>query len=438
MLGSMAEGNEKQLAWEVLSASRRRSIRFIVLVALVLRLTVITVGHTYRITPRRDHFQFGWEMGRLARSIASGQGFSSPTDLPSGPSAWAPPLYPYILAAVFKLFGIYSLLSAWVILAFNSVFGALTCFPLYRIGQRMYGESVGRAAAWTWALFPYAIYWPVRVVWETSLSTFLLTLALLWTLEMGDGPPRLGRWISFGVLWGLIILTNTALLAVLPFCLMWLLYRRPQPVRQIPGMVVCGLVVALLVSPWLIRNYEVLGKFVFVRDNLPLEMHMANNDRFTGLWTRNEHPGNDPVAMRRFQELGELAFMEEKQREFRQFVREHPADFVKFTLERALYFWIGTPQVTVVNGYDLLVARHTGFLIMTVLAFSGLCRSFRSRKAGSFLMASYLLVYPLPYYLVNPFARYKHPIEPEMILLTVYLLWEARGVEVNWPWKHSR
>jgi len=209
-------------------------------------------------------------------------------------------------------------------------------------------------------------------------------------------------------------------------------------VRQIPGMVVCGLVVALLVSPWLIRNYEVLGKFVFVRDNLPLEMHMANNDRFTGLWTRNEHPGNDPVAMRRFQELGELAFMEEKQREFRQFVREHPADFVKFTLERALYFWIGTPQVTVVNGYDLLVARHTGFLIMTVLAFSGLCRSFRSRKAGSFLMASYLLVYPLPYYLVNPFARYKHPIEPEMILLTVYLLWEARGVEVNWPWKHSR
>ena len=37
-----------------------------------------------------------------------GQGFSSPTDLPTGPSAWAPPVYPYILAGVFKLFGIYS------------------------------------------------------------------------------------------------------------------------------------------------------------------------------------------------------------------------------------------------------------------------------------------------------------------------------------------
>ena len=92
------------------------SIFFIVLVAFLLRLAVITIGHTYRITPRRDHFQFGWEMGRIARSIATGQGFSSPTDLSTGPSAWAPPVYPYILAGVFKLFGVYSNLSGWVIL----------------------------------------------------------------------------------------------------------------------------------------------------------------------------------------------------------------------------------------------------------------------------------------------------------------------------------
>src|SRR5437667_12189096 len=99
-----------------------RSIFFIVLVAFLLRLAVITIGHTYRITPRRDHFQFGWEMGRLARCIAQGQGFNSPTDLDSGPSAWTAPVYPYILAGVFKLFGIYSHFSAWVILMFNSLF----------------------------------------------------------------------------------------------------------------------------------------------------------------------------------------------------------------------------------------------------------------------------------------------------------------------------
>jgi 4-amino-4-deoxy-L-arabinose transferase-like glycosyltransferase len=409
------------------------SILFIVLIALLLRLAVITIGHTYRITPRRDHFQYGWEMGRLARSIATGQGFSSPTDLPTGPSAWAPPLYPYILAGVFKMFGVYSALSAWVILTFNSIFASLTCWTLYRIAERMYGVSVARATAWTWAVFPYAMYWPVRVVWETSLTAFLLSLALLLTLQMADEPPRPRMWILFGLLWGVIALTNTAVLSMLPFCLLWLLYQLPRRPQQLVGAALCVLTAALVVSPWLLRNYGVFGKFIFVRDNLPLEMYEANNDQSAGLWTRNEHPGNNPEAMRRFQELGELGFMAEKQQEVRQFIREHPGRFIRFTLERSVYFWIAPPQAAILAGYDLMISRHTNFLLAAVFAFAGLWLTIRNRTRGAFLLACFLLIYPFPYYLVMPFPRYKHPIEPEMIMLIVYLFWEARKIQLRWP-----
>ena len=407
------------------------SIFFIVLVALLLRLAVITIGHTYRITPRRDHFQFGWEVGRIARSIARGEGFSSPTDLPTGPSAWAPPVYPYILAGAFRLLGVYSNLSALVILTFNSIFSALTCLTLYQIAEKIYGAAVARATAWTWALFPYAIYYPVRVVWEMSFSAFLLSSAFLLTLRMADEPPRRQTWIGFGLLWGVIALTNTAILSMLPFCLLYIVSRLPR--QQVVGVALCVLTAGLLVSPWLVRNYTVFGKFVFVRDNLPLEMHMANNDQSAGLWTRSEHPGNDLEAMRRFQELGEIRFMEEKQHEVREFIREHPGQFLRFTLERIVYFWIGPPQANIVAGYDLMIARHVAFLLPAVLAFAGLCLTLRNGKQGGFLLACFLLVYPLPYYLVNPFPRYKHPIEPEIILLAVYLFWEASRVQVHWP-----
>ena len=408
------------------------SIYFIVLVAFVLRLAVITIGHTYRITPRRDHFQFGWEMGRIARSIATGQGFSSPTDLPTGPSAWAPPVYPYLLAGVFKLFGIYSNLSAWIILAFNSIFSALTCLTLYRIAERIYGVTVARATAWTWALFPYAIYWPVRVVWEMSLSAYLLSLALLLTFRMADAPSRPRMWIGFGLLWGLLALTNTAVLSLLPFCLLYLLWRLPRK-SQLVGTAMCLVAAGLLVSPWLVRNYAVFGKFVFVRDNLPLELHMANNDRSDGLWTRGEHPGNDPDAMLRFQELGETRFMAEKQQQLRDFIRDHPREFLGFTLERTIYFWIGPPQADIVAGYDLMIARHLMFILPAIFAFAGLWLTLRKRLRGGFLLACCLVIYPLPYYLVNPFPRYKHAIEPEMILLVVFLFWEASGVQMRWP-----
>lgn len=402
------------------------------LIALCLRLAVILIGHTYRITPRRDHFQFGWEMGRLARSIALGQGFSSPTDLATGPSAWAPPVYPYILAGVFKLFGIYTPASAFVILTFNSIFAALTCLTLYRIAERMYGVPVARASAWSWAVFPYAIYWPTRVVWETSFTAFLLSLALLLTLRMGDEPPRWRAWIAFGFLWGLILLTNTAVVSMMPFCLLWLVYRRPRRM-QLAGAALSVLILLLVATPWLVRNYEVFGKVIFIRDNLPLEMYEANNDQSQGLWTRNEHPGNDPEAMRRFQELGELGFMTEKREQVHHFIHEHPGRFFEFTLERAAYFWIAPPQATIVAGYDLMISRHVNFALAAVLAFAGLWLTIRNRKPGGFLLACFLLIYPLPYYLVNPFVRYKHPIEPEMILLIVYVFYEASQVQIHWP-----
>ncbi len=400
---------------------------FIFVVALTLRLAVLGLGHTYRINPRGDHFQFGWEMGRIARSLALGQGFSSPIDVPTGPSAWTPPLYPFILAAIFKVFGIYSHASAWIILAFNSLFGALTCFTIHKIGDRIYGPGVARAASWTWAVFPYMIYWPVRVVWETSLSAFLLSLALLATIRMADRPPRTRAWLWFGFLWGIIALTNTALLSMLPFLLLWVLYRSEHRLREFAQMCFCGLVIVAIIAPWLARHYSVFGKFIFIRDNLPLELEVANNQNSDGLWTRREHPGNDPESMRRFQELGELGFMQEKQQEFRQFVRNHPDRFAAFTLKRALYFWIGTPQNATVGGHNLLPLRHLSFFLASALAFLGLWISWRKHKFAVFLFACFLIIYPLPYYLVYPFPRYKHAIEPEMILLIVYAIWEMRA-----------
>jgi 4-amino-4-deoxy-L-arabinose transferase-like glycosyltransferase len=410
----------------------RRSVWFVVLVAFVLRLAVITIGHTYRITPRRDHFQFGWEMGRLARSIAQGHGFSSPTDLDSGPSAWTAPVYPYILGGIFKAFGVYSAASAWMILTFNSIFAALTCWTVFRIAERIFGNTVARWSAWIWAVFPYLIYWPVRVVWEASFSTFLLTLGLWMAIRIADATStkRL-HWICFGLLWGLIALTNTALIILLPFLIGWMLFLQKSRPAEVGGAVICLTVFLLCLVPWTIRNYGTFGRFILIRDNLSLELYEANNQASSGLWTRSEHPGNDPATMRRFQELGEIRFMDEKKNQLHEFIREHPAEFLKFTAERAWYFWAAPPQATVVHGYDFRIARHAQFFLAALFSFAGLALMFLRRNPYRWLLAPFLLIYPLPYYLVNPFPRYKHPVEPVMLLLIVFVISEAQSVKLR-------
>ena len=128
-----------------------------VVTALAVRLVVMGFVYTSQLDPAQDHWAFGCEMGRVARSIVTGQGFSSPYTQPTGPTALLPPVYPFLLACVFKLFGIYTTASALAILTLNNLFSSFTCLPVFLIARRVFGLRVASWAGWTWAFFPYSV-----------------------------------------------------------------------------------------------------------------------------------------------------------------------------------------------------------------------------------------------------------------------------------------
>src|ERR1700738_2618087 len=131
-------------------ASLSRSPYVMIAAALVLRLIVMCFTYSIQMNPSRDHWVFGWETGRVARSIPTGHGFSSPYSEPTGPTALIPPLYTYLVAGVFKLFGIYTTSSALVLLTLNNIFSALTCLPVFLIARRAFAEHVAVWAGWIW------------------------------------------------------------------------------------------------------------------------------------------------------------------------------------------------------------------------------------------------------------------------------------------------
>ena len=167
-----------------------------IVVALAVRLVVMIFVYTSQLDPAQDHWAFGCEMGRVARSIVTGQGFSSPYIEPTGPTALLPPVYPFLLACVFKLFGIYTAASALAILTLNNLFSAFTCLPIFLIGRRSFGASRGCIwAGWIWAFFPYSMMLSNLWIWETTLTTLMLTLIVLATLHVEqstESSPGLG------------------------------------------------------------------------------------------------------------------------------------------------------------------------------------------------------------------------------------------------------
>jgi hypothetical protein len=392
-------------------------------IALLVRVGWIVIGHTYKFKNTDDNFGFGWEMGRIAASLASGHGFSNPFGPATGPTAWEPPLYPYLTAGVFLIFGIYSKASAFVLLSLNSVFSALTCIPIFLIAQRIFSEKVAVGSAWAWALLPNIIFWCTRAIWETSLAALLLT-TIFWlalTLEDREGWPA---WFQFGLLWGVTALSSTSLLSFLPAAGFWAWYRRARRgKRSVAGVVLASVVFFVCIAPWLVRNYETFGKFIFIRDNFGAELRLGNGNGADGTLMLYLDATHDPYAMRQFQAMGELPYIAMRKRQALDYIHADYGRFAILCVRRFVYFWAGPPKDT--RPEWMGAAKNSLFLAWSVLTFWGLVRALRLRRPGAALLMWLFLLYPAIYYFVYCIPRYRHPIEPEMAILAVFVLTEA-------------
>jgi 4-amino-4-deoxy-L-arabinose transferase-like glycosyltransferase len=401
----------------------RTSFFWMVVVGFTLRFGWIIVAHTYKFKALDDNFSFGWEMGRIGRSLALGQGFSNPFNATTGPTAWEPPLYPFLIAGVFKLFGIYTHASAVVLLGLNSFFSALTCIPVFRIAKRCFGEKLAIWTAWLWAVMPPVMYWCTRWVWETSLAALLLALIFWLTLDLEE-RSGLKPWLEFGLLWGIAGLTNTSLLAFLPTSGLWVWYRRWKRGKpSLAGVALASLVFVLCIAPWIARNSRTFGRLMFLRSNFGAELRIGNGPWADGTWREYLHPTQNVVEMRRYREIGEIAYVAERQREAMAFIREDYARFMVLNMKRFVYYWGGVPRSSEIPA--LAPLKNSVFLASSVLAFWGLGRALRKRKPGAWLFFWLVLSYPALYYIVFPHPRYRHPIEPELGILMVYVISEA-------------
>ncbi|MGA8676002.1 MAG: hypothetical protein WA603_03940 [Candidatus Acidiferrales bacterium] len=111
----------------------------IVIVALGLRLGF--AWEQERKIPRDlvGLVPFLQETGNIAFSIALGQGFGSPYWQETGPTAWLTPVYPYMVAGAYRIFGIHTPHAFFAMVLLNTLFSAATCIPIFYIGKRVGG-----------------------------------------------------------------------------------------------------------------------------------------------------------------------------------------------------------------------------------------------------------------------------------------------------------
>ena len=321
------------------------SLSLILIVALLLRVGFAWNYVTHNPRQALSVIPFMFESGNIAYSLANGNGFSSPFRVDTGPTAWMTPVYPLLLAGVFRTFGVYTFASYIVAAGLNILFATLACIPIYFAGKRIGGPGLGALAAWLWAVFPNAIQIPTESMWDASLAA-LLAATILWaTLALAESQ-RLRDRCGYGLLWGLALMTNPTLASSLPFLLGWIAWRGRNRGRSwLAGPALAAVIVVLCCVPWTIRNYMVFHAFVPLRSVLGLQLAMGNNAETRDIWLGEGHPIHDAAERETYIQMGEIAYMKMKQRQAIDYIVSHPRREMQLMGRRFLSLWSGgTPR----------------------------------------------------------------------------------------------
>lgn len=223
----------------------------LVLLALTIRAAMLWVAGNSVMAP----WSGGGDMPAyilLAQNLVTGNGYT----YAHVPSAWRTPAYPLVIAGAMDLFGAHFVLA---VRFFQVCMALLAAYFCMRAARLFFGKTASKIALLAALFFPTLAYFSGEILSE-SLAAFFMAL-FLWILAEDAVNPL---WIStagmgLAVGAGAMFRPNFVAVGALALAGSWLSRRAHRMRLQLALIPLC---VALVFAPWILRNYQVFGRFV--------------------------------------------------------------------------------------------------------------------------------------------------------------------------------
>ena len=190
------------------------------------------------------------------------------------------------------------------------------------------------------------------------------------------------------------------------------------------GALACAIVIACL-APWTIRNYAVFHTFIPMRGNLGAELHQSILEEHQGFpWGATIPVCDVCPVFQQYRQMGEAAYVRREGELAKQEIRVHKLRFVEYSLKRFYFFWVSLPKPAE-KGVLIEAVREMNYFFVSLAALLGLALALKQRIPGAVLFAWAFALVPLTYYFITVQARFRHPLEPIMTILAVFLFQSA-------------
>ena len=196
-----------------------------------------------------------------------------------------PPLYPYILAFFYRLFGHYMVIPRLL----NILFDAGSTFIIYVIGRKIFNRAVGLISAAIFSGAGIIIYFSGEIL-GTSLTMFVSFVFLLLLLKSNG---VLWRWLLTGFMLSIAIIVRPNFLLFIPIVIIYIFVKKGVPLIKAKAVLLFSFGVIAMILVTGVRNYIVGNDIVLVNYSAGVNFYIGNNRKSDGVSAVLPDYGND-------------------------------------------------------------------------------------------------------------------------------------------------
>lgn len=336
-----------------------------------------------------------------------------------GPTAYKLPVYPFCISFFLELFGDSGLMALSVFQAVLSFFSPLL---IYKISELFEKKVVGILAGFLFILSPSYFIYPT-IIEATNIFVPLLLLWFfcyfsIWFLK----KEKTVHYVSLGLLTGVLFLTQVVIVPLAMIMLLALLFFRKVTWRKFSVLMI---VLCLIYSPWVVRNYFVFDQLVLSKTPAWQNVYVgftANNQLFDDLKLISVERDNFLYGMS--DEVSELEMEKVYKNEVAKETQWEPIFFIKKAISNFICLWYVPPKYFYDNSISVLLGRKIPVLILNVLTIPSLLLIFRRNKMVFWFSILFFGNFTMPY-LIGHAANIRFKLDFEwyqLILVAIIMI----------------
>ncbi|MEW8955506.1 glycosyltransferase family 39 protein [Clostridium sp.] len=336
------------------------------------------------------------------------------------PTVFIMPGLPFVMAGFMSIFGKWGGITAFRV--FQVVLQSLSLYLIFLIGRRLFNSKVGLISLILSALY-IPNMWAPNILLTEVIFHFLILLLVYITIYAVE-CNKLSYYISGGIVLGITGLFRPTIGAYPIIVLILWIYNKYTFKDMAKLTIIVTTVFALVMSPWIIRNYKVFHKFI------PFTLSSGNPLIQGSYIDYNENIDYYPWKSVDDRVEQEKYYKENFQYRFKNYMLKRPFAYAKWYfidksigLWKAAFYWIEIYNIH----FKYVEIYHALLLVIGSIGMAKIYLGYKEKKYRStalilFQLFAYFTIIHIPYV---TFSRYSYPLIWIFIIGTSVVLEKA-------------